>query len=121
MLYDLKEMDPDLHQKFTGVDNARILENLKMANDKLDIEIWVRVPVIPGYNDDKENLLATARFVKENLEKCTQLHLLPFHRLGEGKYEQLEREANAFGSSVPDDAYMESLRNMIRELRIDCR
>ena len=121
VLYDLKEMDPIRHKEYTGVDNKRILENLKLANDRMDCEIWVRVPIIPGYNDDKENLLATAHFVKDNLQKCTQVHLLPFHRLGEGKYEQLEKEPNGFHSIVPDDAYMESLRDYVRDLGIDCR
>ena len=121
VLYDLKEMDPIRHKEYTGVDNDWILENLKMVNDRMDCEIWVRVPIIPGYNDDKENLLATARFVKDNLQKCTQIHLLPFHRLGEGKYEQLEKEPNGFHSTVPEDAYMESLRDYVRSFGIDCR
>lgn len=121
VLYDLKEMDPELHQKYTGVRNDQILDNLKRINDQMDCEIWVRVPLIPGYNDDKENLLATATFVKENLPKCTQIHLLPFHRLGEGKYEQLEKEPNGFCSSVPDDSYMDSLRDYVRGFGLDCR
>ena len=121
VLYDLKEMDPEFHKKYTGVDNSRILENLKKIDDQMDLEIWVRVPLIPGCNDDKENLLATARFVKENLHKCTQIHLLPFHRLGEGKYEQLENEPNGFSSTVPDDSYMESLRDYVKSFGLDCR
>ena len=121
VLYDLKEMDPALHRKYTGVDNNQILENLKKIDDQKALEIWVRVPLIPGYNDDKENLLATARFVKENLHKCTQIHLLPFHRLGEGKYEQLENEPNGFSSTVPEDSYMESLREYVRSFGLDCR
>ena len=121
VLYDLKEMDPERHRRYTGVDNARILENLQKMSGLPDLEIWVRVPIIPGYNDDPENLLATARFVKDHVRTCTQVHLLPFHRLGEGKYEQLEKEPNGFGSTVPDDVYMESLRDRIRAFDIDCR
>ena len=121
VLYDLKEMDPALHRKYTGVDNNQILENLKKIDGQMALEIWVRVPLIPGYNDDKENLLATARFVKENLHKCTQVHLLPFHRLGEGKYEQLENKPNGFNSTVPEDSYMESLRDYVRSFGLDCR
>ena len=121
VLYDLKEMDEELHMKYTGVDNGRILENLKRINDLMDCEIWVRVPIIPGFNDDKENLSATARFVKENLKKCAQIHLLPFHRLGEGKFEQLEKEPNGFHSTVPEDSYMESLREYVRSYGLDCR
>ena len=121
VLYDLKEMDPERHQAYTGVRNEKILENLKRINDNLPCEIWVRIPLIPGYNDDKENLTATADFVKESVPRCTQIHLLPFHRLGEGKYEQLEKEPNGFSSNVPDDSDMESLREYVRSLGIDCR
>ena len=121
VLYDLKEMDPERHQAYTGVRNEKILENLKRINDNLPCEIWVRIPLIPGYNDDKENLTATADFVIESVPRCTQIHLLPFHRLGEGKYEQLEKEPNGFSSTVPDDSDMESLREYVRSLGIDCR
>ena len=121
LLYDLKEMDPELHRKYTGVSNDLILKNLKMADERMDGEIWVRVPLIPGYNDDRENLSATACFVKDHLHKCTQVHLLPFHRFGEGKYEQLEEAPNGFRSEVPKDSYMESLREYVRSFGIDCR
>ena len=120
-LYDLKEMDPQRHRQYTGVDNAKILENLKKIDAANPEEIWVRVPLIPGYNDDNENLAATATFVKENLQHCTQVHLLPFHRLGEGKFRQLENAPNGFSSEVPDDAYMEELREYVRGFGIDCR
>lgn len=110
VLFDLKEMDPERHKKYTGADNRKILENLKKINDETDCGIWVRVPVIPDYNDDQENLLATERFVKENVQRCARIDLLPFHRLGEAKYEQLEKAPNGFHSEVPSDSYMESLR-----------
>ena len=121
VLFDLKEMDPALHRKYTGAGNEKILENLKMINDEADCEIWARIPLIPGYNDDPENLGATARFVKENVPRCTQIHLLAFHRLGEGKYTQLEKEPNGFSSTVPEDAEMEALREYVRSFGLICR
>lgn len=120
VLYDIKQMDPDRHSAYTGVDNMLILDNLKRVNDFLDCEIWVRVPTIPGYNDETANLNALGKFISENLNHCTQVHLLPFHKLGLSKLEQLEAENN-FSSEVPKDAYMEQLREIVRSYGLICK
>jgi pyruvate formate lyase activating enzyme len=86
-LYDLKLMDTDLHRRWVGVGNRLILENLE-ALAKTDSEIWIRVPLIPGVNDDLENLEATARFVASLAKPCP-IHLLPYHRIGGDKYRRL--------------------------------
>lgn len=121
VLYDEKQMDSDLHKKYTGQGNELILENLKRINDELDCDIWVRVPTIPGYNDSEENIAAVGAFVKENLPHCSQVHLLPFHRMGEGKAEQLEKEENGFQSEVPTQEHMEALRDMTRGYGVVCK
>lgn len=121
LLYDLKQMDSEKHRQYTGVPNGLILENLKKANDLTDCEIWVRVPVIPGYNDDEENIRAVGEFVSRNLSHCTQVHLLPFHKLGLGKLEQLEANGGSFSSEVPDESHMEHLRSLIRNYGIICK
>jgi glycyl-radical enzyme activating protein len=88
---DLKHMDPAAHKRMTGVDNALILENLsRLGGSDLDCFVVVRVPVLPGLNDSEDNLRATARFVRDcGLEV---INLLPFHRLGESKWQQLGRD-----------------------------
>lgn len=120
VLYDIKETNPVRHKEYTGVDNTLILDNLKKVNDSMDCEIWVRVPTIPGYNDETENLNDLGKFVSVNLNHCTQVHLLPFHKLGLGKLEQLEAERN-FSSEVPKDAYMEQLRDIVRSFGLICK
>lgn len=121
VLYDVKEMDSKLHKQYTGVSNEKILDNLKKINDLTDCEIWVRVPTIPGYNDDEENITAVGRFVKDNLSHCTQVHLLPFHNMGISKFQQLENTPNGFSSQVPENSHMEALRDLIREMGIICK
>jgi pyruvate formate lyase activating enzyme len=62
--------------------------------------MWARIPVIPGYNDSVENIEASAKFIAEELRNCVkQLSLLPYHRLGETKFERLE--ANYTVSTSP--------------------
>lgn len=91
LLYDFKHMDPVKHKKYTGVSNRLILDNARRACHKLSVPMWARIPVIPGYNDSTENIEATARFIAEELGNCVkQVSLLPYHRLGETKFERLE-------------------------------
>jgi pyruvate formate lyase activating enzyme len=82
-------MDRNRHKKHTGVDNQKILSNLKQLS-KTDKEVILRIPVIPTVNDDVENIKATASFiVDEMLGQVNTLQLLSFMRLGEEKYESL--------------------------------
>lgn len=86
IISDIKHMDREIHKKYTGVYNDRILENLKqMVNQKQDLIL--RIPIIPNVNDDMENIEATADFIINELgDKVRTLQLLSFMRLGEEKY-----------------------------------
>ncbi len=86
-LYDLKVMDAERHRQFTGVSNLRILENLR-ALAATRAPVTVRVPLVPGVNDDEENIRAVARFVAD-LGTVPPVHLLPFHAGASGKYHAL--------------------------------
>lgn len=84
-LYDIKHMDSAKHKAATGVPNELIHENARRiasAGGKMQI----RVPVIPRFNDDKENLLATALFCRELGDAVTGVQLLPYHNLGVMKH-----------------------------------
>jgi pyruvate formate lyase activating enzyme len=87
ILYDLKEIDPVRHRRYTGVSSKLILNNLRRLACT-DRPIVVRLPIIPGYNDDEERIQAIARFIRE-LDTVHQVDLLPYHRFGRGKYERL--------------------------------
>ncbi|MFQ5650107.1 MAG: glycyl-radical enzyme activating protein [bacterium] len=80
--YDLKHMNPKIHKKHTGVDNRIILSNFeKLA--KVFPNLQARMPVIPGINDDRENIFAVAQFLKRNGQHS--IHCLPYHNLGQSK------------------------------------
>jgi pyruvate formate lyase activating enzyme len=88
-LYDLKLMDEEEHRKYTGASNAQILSNLT----KLDGEgknIVVRFPVIPEITDTEDNISRVAEFVG-GLKTVGEIDLLPYNKLGKGKYEKLSR------------------------------
>ncbi len=89
-LYDLKTMDDARHREFTGVSNTLILQNLRSlaARGK---EIVVRMPVIPGVNDQPENVRATGEFVA-SLGTVREMQILPYHDAGVEKYSRLGKE-----------------------------
>ena len=89
-LYDLKHLDAETHETYTGCGNDLILENL-VRLDKEGARIIVRVPVIPSFNDDPESIAGIARFTMK-LSSKPPMHLLPYHTLGRSKYHHLERE-----------------------------
>lgn len=86
VLYDIKHMDPKRHIELTGVDNELILQNAGRVA-KNGIPLVIRVPLIPGCNDSKENMEALAKYaIKLGVR---EINLLPYHELGVNKYERL--------------------------------
>jgi len=82
-LYDLKFINNNLHQKYTGISNDLILDNLKKL-DAAGKEIELRIPVIPGLTDTNQNLDDIAGFVKQ-LKNIDKISLLPYNKLAEDK------------------------------------
>lgn len=83
-LYDLKLMDERRHQEFCGASNRPILDNLRQLSQVHD-HIWIRIPLLPGLNDGPEELDAMAHLAA-GLAGVRQVHLLPYHRLGQQKH-----------------------------------
>jgi pyruvate formate lyase activating enzyme len=83
-LYDLKIMDPEKHKKYTGVSNRLILDNLRWLAEK-GVELIVRIPLIPGVNDDPENLDQTGSFL-HRLPAIQKVDILPYHDFQKNKY-----------------------------------
>lgn len=88
-LYDVKCIDPAVHRRYTGADNAQILCNLHRLSGT-GAEIWVRIPVIPDFNDSVGEMTAIAELV-EALPAVRRVTLMPYHSLGASKYETLGR------------------------------
>ena len=85
-LFDLKIMDQDKFQKFCGGSLQLIVDNLKRLVNS-NQRVIPRIPLIPNYTENLQNLEAISRIVLNlNLE---EVHLLPFHQLGSGKYKSL--------------------------------
>jgi pyruvate formate lyase activating enzyme len=108
ILYDVKMIDNERHQKYTGVSNKRILENLRaLAAAKKNIII--RIPVAAGVNDDDGNIRATIEFVR-GLKTVKRVDLLRYHKGGQEKYKNLGKTACFEIFEPPSEARMEGIR-----------
>jgi len=115
-LYDLKLMDDAKHRKFTGVSNEAILSNLESLS-RLRHAVVLRVPVIPGVNDDDENIRGIGTFAAA-LPVLKGIHLLPYHGLGVEKYGRLNREYTLGDIRVPTEARMKHIANLLRSFEL---
>ena len=88
VLYDLKLMDSSMHRRYTGQYNTRILQNYRTLVAS-GIDFITRIPLIPGVNDTKENLQATAAFLSQL--SVPRIELLPYNRSAGAKYRSLGR------------------------------
>ena len=117
--YDLKHMDSKEHERVVGVPNERILENFKYIVST-GTELVVRIPYIPGFNDSDSNMEATARYVAGILPGA-EVHLLPYHNYGSGKYEALGREYPMGDLERPSKEQMEHSRQIFEQYGLDCK
>lgn len=86
-LYDIKHIDPDAHKKLTGADNHHILENLQKLSDR-GAKIEIRMPLVPGANDDEETLRGIGAFLQKL--NITKMKVLPYHSMARSKYAALD-------------------------------
>ena len=112
-LYDLKVINDEKHMEFTGVSNKLILENLKKLSHNGQ-KIIVRFPLIPGVNDDEEDILELGAFVS-SLGNVRELSILPYHKAGVEKVKRLKKPKDSLFTSHPPSA--ETLSEIEEDLR----
>jgi pyruvate formate lyase activating enzyme len=111
-LCDIKHMNGKRHKQYTGVDNARILENIALLT-QAHKEVFIRVPIIPGFNDDRANIVETARFV-QGLKAIRRIDILPYNRGGLEKAGRLTGEVNLVQAQTPSDDTMNEIAEVLR-------
>ena len=111
--FDVKLLDDEAHRRWTAVTNERILENLRRLGE-CDTEVIVRSPLIPGCNDGEGDVRSLARLCAE-LPHVRALELLPYHGLGEHKYQRLQRGYSLSGTLAPQSGDVDHLLASARE------
>ncbi len=117
-LMDIKHMDSAKHREYTTQPNEKILENAKRIA-KSGVDLVIRVPVIPGFNCSVEEIRDIASFARA-LDGVTELHLLPYHRLGETKYEGLSRTYGMGDAPLIPEAHMQKLKRAVEDIGLNC-
>jgi pyruvate formate lyase activating enzyme len=113
LFVDVKHCDSARHRQLTGAGNEALLHNLMLAGQSpLAFGMVLRLPLIPGLNDDEQNLRHTAALAA-SLGKLKYLEILPYHRLGSGTYAKLGREYSLAHLPTPSRAYVEEKRAFI--------
>jgi len=112
VLFDIKHLDPLEHKRTTSVENELILENLEKASRLA--HIWLRMPLIKGFNDSEAYIKDIALLGKRiGAEKVS---LLPYHEGGKSKCAQLGRSYVFTGAEAPDDEHIDSLKQIVETL-----
>ena len=114
-LFDLKQLDTEKHKRYTGVHNKQILSNYNylLGEGK---DVILRIPVIPGYNDDEKHLKDLKDYLynhtRSNLKR---VDLLPYHRIGSSKYRRFNLEYRIGDIEQPTAARMNELKEYFSE------
>ena len=120
-LMDIKHTNTAKHREFTGRANDLMLANAEKIAASGQTELIIRVPVIPTFNETPEEIAAIARFANR-LPGVRQLHLLPYHRLGQDKYKALDRPYLMEGILPPEREQMEMLKKIVENTtHLRCR
>ena len=119
ILYDLKHLNSEKHHQYTGKPNSLILSNAKIVAES-GIETLYRMPLILGINDDVQNIKETADFLHSLGNNALRIELMPYHRLGKGKYEALERQYLLSEILPPEPEHLETIKNIFKDSGIIC-
>ena len=117
VLYDLKHMDFETHERLTGVSNELILENLKRV-DETGKPIWIRLPLIPGCNDDEENYHIIGEYLSQ-IKHIERIDILRYNRLAESKYQNSGMDYSLNGLATPEKKDLEKYREILSKYGLD--
>lgn len=112
-LFDLKLMDEERHLKFTGVSNKLVLSNLQSLAES-GASVMVRVPLIPGINDDHDNLHKTSEFIRA-LPNIICVELMGYHDMAAAKYEALGLDYQLKGIQTPGKDLLRAAADILEQ------
>ena len=113
-LYDLKLLDDERHRRYTGVSNRLILDNLH-ALGQIHQNIWVRMPLVPGVNDDLQDLEEIV-LLAASIPGVRQVNLLPYHATGTAKFARLGKTYSGSDLVPPPPDFVEQTAARLQDL-----
>lgn len=120
-LFDIKHLDDSKHIEITGVSNKDILKNFKLLA-KSGKDIMIRIPVIPGFNDDMDHLFRLRDFISASkTDSIKRINLLPFHKIGASKYQRFKMPYRMGEAEPPGKERMQALKEFFIETGINVK
>ena len=119
MVFDLKHMNPDQHRKLTGLTNSVVLDNARRVAQN-GVDVLFRMHLIPGINDGLQNIRETAVFLTELGSNTRRIQLMPYHRLGQSKYQALSRPCRLASLTPAEPSQIEVVKCVFQDLGIEC-
>ncbi len=118
VLYDIKHMDINCHHQLAGAPNDLILSNAQVVAES-ETPMLCRIPLIKDVNDTVHNIGKTAQFVKM-LGNGIAVELLPYHRLGIGKYQTLDKPYAGEAFVIPSSEEIEAVKHIFEAYGVPC-
>jgi pyruvate formate lyase activating enzyme len=117
-LFDIKHIDEAKHIELTGVSNQVILDNYRLLLHYAG-DLMVRIPIIPGLNDDPDHLERLRHFLLTGkTASLKKINLLPFHKTGLSKYKKFNIPYTMHGVETPSKERMQKLKEYFSETGI---
>lgn len=117
-LFDLKHLSDDRHIELTGVSNRLILENFRLLAREAEA-VMIRIPVIPGMNDDEGHLMKLRDYITSvNTGNIQKINLLPYHKIGSSKYRRFNMEWKMEGVEPPAGEKMKQMKEYFSQTGI---
>ena len=117
-LFDLKHLDKEKHTLYTGVSNIGILENFQLILD-YGSDVMIRIPVIPGLNDDDDHMRRLKLFLNQNKsENLKKISLLPYHKIGSSKYKKFDIPYRMHDIQQPSGQRMNELKEFFKDVGV---
>ncbi len=111
VMMSIKHINPDAHMKLTGCSNSNTLEFANYLNE-IGKPLWIRYVVIPGFTDDFLSLFKLRGFIN-GLKNVENVEILPFHKHGEKKWEELKLPYNLDKAAVPNEFEVAKVKNLL--------
>jgi pyruvate formate lyase activating enzyme len=118
VFYDLKHMDDSRHKAMTGEGNKLILENARKLATAFTGRLVFRMPVVPGYNDNVENILQLSGFL--NSIGKDEINILPLHHMGREKYNLLGKTYYTENFTPPSKESLSIIQSVFHDHKINC-
>lgn len=113
LLCDIKHMDASKHEHFTGVNNSLILSNIRRLCEA-GAKVVIRVPIVPGFNDDRDNIGRTAEFVA-SLKTVREIDILPYNSGANEKAARLTSKFDPMETKAPGDESMTAIADVLKK------